>query len=370
MGGESRTSTRGRGRLAPGPSVRGLSGALVADAAAAGRTRPRPGTLVVMGASAGGVEALRRVVGGLPAGLDATVCVVLHVAPGAPSSLSSILDRAGPLPCRAVADHERLGAAEILVAPPDRHVVVQDGHVALSSGPRENGHRPSIDTLFRSAAEALGPRVIGVVLSGTRDDGTAGLALVKALGGHTVVQDPDEALHGAMPRSAIAHVAVDAVLPSHEIANTIVAMVDGQWGDPRRDEDPAPGELEGEPVIGTCPECGGVLSEDRRAGLTQWRCKVGHRYSPESLADAQAEDVEAAIWAAVRALEDRQLLLERMAEQAGTRGSNASARIFGDRAREAQAQAAVLRRALEESLGGTLRSVVENTHDGREQVEG
>lgn len=187
-----------------------------------------------MGASAGGVETLRRVVADLPTDLAAAVCVVLHISPGAPSALAAILQRAGSLPCRAVGDHETLHPGAILVAPPDRHVVIEDSHVALSAGPRENGHRPSVDALFRTAAESLGSRVIGVVLSGMRDDGTAGLAMIKAHGGLAVVQDPDDALYRGMPSSAIAHVEVDAVVPAARIAQTIVRMVGGAWQDPPR----------------------------------------------------------------------------------------------------------------------------------------
>lgn len=322
-------------------------------------------TLVVIGASAGGVQTLRRVVADLPADLDAAVCVVLHIAPGAPSALAAILERAGSLPCRAAGDHEALQPGEILVAPPDRHVVIEDGHVALSIGPRENGHRPSVDALFRTAAENLDGLVIGVVLSGMRDDGTAGLALIKAHGGLALVQDPGEALHSGMPSNAIAHVAVDAVVPSGQIANTIVRMVNGEWEDGESDEDPGPEDLGSEPVVTTCPECGGVLSEARQAGLTQWRCEVGHRYSPESLADAQAEGVEATIWAAVRALEDRRRLLERMAHQSDTRGFASSARAFRQRAEQARAQVDAVRAALEHAMGGTLRPVAGDLPDER-----
>ena len=183
--------------------------------------------LVVIGASAGGVEVLTRVVKGLPADLQAAVCIVLHIAPGSPSMLGHILDRAGPLPCRPASDGERLRQGVILVAPPDHHLEIEDGHVRLTVAPRENGHRPSIDVLFRSAAAALDSRVVGVVLSGTRDDGSAGLAVIKASGGATIVQDPNEAMYAGMPASAIAHVAVDAIVPSELVASTIAAMVKG-----------------------------------------------------------------------------------------------------------------------------------------------
>ena len=189
--------------------------------------------LVVIGASAGGVEVLMRVVSGLPTDLRAAICIVLHIAPGTPSVLANILDRAGPLPCHPARDGEQLRQGVILVAPPDHHLAIEDGHVRLTAGPRENRHRPAIDVLFRSAAAALDSRVVGVVLSGTRDDGSAGLAAIKASGGATIVQDPKEAMYAGMPASAIANVAVDAIVPSELVASTIAAMVKG--------EDPPPG---------------------------------------------------------------------------------------------------------------------------------
>lgn len=184
--------------------------------------------LVVIGASAGGVETLQRVVAGLPADLPAAICVVLHIAPDSPSLLAHILERAGPLPCRPAGEGGQLRHGVILVAPPDHHLAVDDEHVRLTVGPRENGHRPAVDVLFRSAAQAKGASVIGVILSGTRGDGAAGLAAVKAGGGAAIVQDPLEALYPGMPAAALAHVAVDAVVPSELVADTIAAMVRGE----------------------------------------------------------------------------------------------------------------------------------------------
>ncbi len=183
--------------------------------------------LVVIGASAGGVEALQRVVAGLPADLPASVCVVLHRASGSPSALAKVLDRAGPLSCRTAVDGEPLVLGRILVAPPDHHLVVEDGHVRLTAGPREHGFRPSVDVLFRSAAAAHDRRVLGVVLSGTLDDGAAGLAEIKGGGGGAIVQDPDQAKYSGMPRSAIANVNVDAIVPLNRVAEMVVDMVNG-----------------------------------------------------------------------------------------------------------------------------------------------
>jgi len=218
--------------------------------------------LVVIGASAGGVEVLTCVVKGLPADLRAAVCIVLHIAPASPSMLPHILNRAGPLPCRAAKDGERLRQGLILAAPPDQHLEIERGRVRLTAGPRENGHRPAIDVLFRSAAAALERRVVGVVLSGTRDDGSAGLAAIKASGGAAIVQDPKEAMYAGMPASAIARVAVDAIVPSELVAGTIAAMVKGEDPPPAgSSEDPNPDALHGERAHGVGRDPGGPLRD-------------------------------------------------------------------------------------------------------------
>lgn len=315
--------------------------------------------LVVIGASAGGLEVLKDVVADLPADLPAAVCIVLHISPESPSALGPILQRAGKLPSRAADDGDELRYGEILVAPPDRHLVVEDGHVKLTLGPRENGHRPAVDALFRSAASAYAGRVVGVILSGTRDDGAAGLAVIKANGGAAIVQDPREARYAGMPASALAHVEVDAVAPSALIGGTIVAMVSG--GDPPPGIDPSEtfGDTpeRGSPVTVVCPDCGGVLSERVEGGVPLWQCRVGHRYARDSLAAAQAEDVESALWAAIRALEDREALLERMAAQADSRSQPKSARAFRSRADAAGEHARTVRKALTEAAASTLRIV-------------
>jgi two-component system, chemotaxis family, protein-glutamate methylesterase/glutaminase len=324
--------------------------------------------LVVIGASAGGVETLKRVVSGLPGDLPAAVCIVLHIAPGSPSALARILERAGQLPCRAASDGEPLRPGQILVAPPDHHLVVEDGRARLTVGPRENGHRPAVDVLFRSAAAARHTRVIGVVLSGTRDDGAAGLAVIKSSGGAAIVQDPEEALYPGMPSNALAHVTVDAVVPSERIAQTISSMVNGQeLPDTQPPAQPGWNPSDRDRLTSVCPECGGVLIERTEAGMPQWECHVGHRYSPTSLADAQGDRVEMALWTAVRMLRDRSALLQRMADQSEARRQPRSADRFRRQAEDASRQAELVREALAHAAAGTLSEIADS--DAEEAVD-
>jgi two-component system chemotaxis response regulator CheB len=317
--------------------------------------------LVVMGASAGGVEALRCVVGGLPPTLPAAVCVVLHLSAGGPSALAGILARAGPLPCRPAQDGDELLPGRILVAPPDRHLVIEDGHVHLTVGPRENNHRPSVDTLFRSAAECARERVIGLVLSGMRDDGAAGLAIIKSHGGIAFVQDPEEALHPGMPRSALDLVDVDGVMRCQDLGPAIAAAAGGGGtSEPPRSRT----MFEGKQLTLVCPDCGGVLSETSESGVPRWECHVGHLYSPDSLDIAQSTEVERALWAALRMLRDRAALLRRLADQAASRGHAGIESKFRVRAIDADEQAGALLAVLRDSTEVAL----EATDSGDEEV--
>jgi len=315
--------------------------------------------LVVIGASAGGVEALKAVASRLPGDLPAAICVVLHIAPTSTSALAGILDRAGRLPCRPAEDGEGLRPGHILVASPDHHLLVEDGHVRVTVGPRENNHRPSVDTLFRSAAHAHGADVVGVVLSGTRDDGSAGLAIIKSHGGVAVVQDPEDALYPGMPSSAISQVAVDAVAPAALVADAITALVNGTpLPDDVRASDPTVGpRSEAQQLTLVCPECGGVLSERREEGVLQWSCHVGHLYSFDSLAEAQGGAVEAALWTALRSLEDRAALMRRLAEHSDLQGRPRSSEMFGRQAERAQRQADLVRAVVRDAAAAAQRAV-------------
>lgn len=314
-----------------------------------------PESLVVIGASAGGVEALLEVAAGFPADLPAAVCVTMHISPDTPSRLAQILSRAGPLPARQATGGDRLRAGEILVAPPGHHLLVTDGTTRLSGGPRENGHRPAIDVLFRSAARAPYATVIGVVLSGALDDGTAGLAAIKAAGGAAVVQEPADALFPYMPMHAIATVEVDVVAPARQIPDVVEGLSRGTVQHRRIQMEQPPRPPESEPPVATvCPDCGGLLTEDSQAPTLQWECKVGHRYSAASLADAQGQQVEDHIWAVIRSLEDRSKLLRRMADNQQRPAREATARLLRQRAEEAAAHAQAVRELRERVAAATL----------------
>jgi two-component system chemotaxis response regulator CheB len=317
--------------------------------------------IVVVGASAGGVEALTRLVGSLPAGLPASLFVVLHVPATGTSALPDILTRHGPLPASHAKDGEPIEQRRVYVAPPDYHLLLRAGQVHLARGPRENGHRPAVDPLFRSAAGEYATRVVGVVLSGALDDGTAGLLAIKSRGGVAIVQHPEEALYPGMPNNALEHVEVDHVLPAAGIAETLAGLTSEPVPEPARpasDDMTAEVELEGfsmEAIEGghpgrssgfSCPDCNGVLWEIQDGGLVRFRCRVGHAWSPESLLTQQSEALEAALWVALRSLEERAALASRLAEPARRRGHVITATRFEDQAQEAQEAARLVRRLL------------------------
>jgi two-component system chemotaxis response regulator CheB len=314
--------------------------------------------IVVVGASAGGVEALIKLVRNLPPRLPAAVFVVLHVPAERPSVLPSILSRAGPLLASQPEDGEPIQLGHIYVAPPDHHLEVRRGRVHATRGPRENGYRPAVDTLFRTAAEVYGPRVVGIVLSGALDDGTAGLLAIKARGGIALVQDPETALFPDMPRSALEHVPVDSCLPVPELAQAVARLSTEQTpserstmtsSEPRQPELPdldravQQSAARGAPSGLTCPDCGGALWERDEEGVALFTCHVGHRFSVEAMLARQSEALEIALWGAVRSLEEQAALSRRLAQRARENGLALAIERFEDRARSAEQHADVIR---------------------------
>jgi two-component system chemotaxis response regulator CheB len=320
--------------------------------------------VIVVGASAGGVEALRRLAASFPGDIPAAVFVVLHIPPQSPSLLPEILTRAGPLPALHPDDGQRIEPGKIYVAPPDRHLLVKPGKVGVVRGPSENRHRPAIDALFRSAARSYGPRVIGVVLTGVLDDGTAGLVAVKIAGGIAVVQDPADAFASGMPRTALRYVEADYVLPIAEIGPLLVRLarepVDGvaapvpeemiqeaklaEMDGETMESDDKPGD----PSVFSCPDCGGTLWELQEGDLLRYRCRVGHSYSTDSMDSAQGDSLDRALWAALRALEERSALSRRMMFHARERNLEGLAIPHEKRLRQVEEDADLLRKVLME----------------------
>lgn len=289
--------------------------------------------------------------------------VVLHVAPIATSVLPQILTRAGALEARHAEDGMAMDGGSIYVAPPDRHLLVNDGRLQIDVGPRVNGHRPAIDPLFSSAAHTYGGGAAGVILSGVLDDGTAGLMMIKRHGGMTFVQDPDEALYPSMPRSAIDFVQPDRIATARELGLALGELVTDPPPPPTSDSSPQPGVGErlvevdraasdspqpGFPTGLTCPDCQGAIWESIEDGIVRLRCRVGHEYSAETFRNAQSDRVEMALWTALRALEERVALHRRMAERMRQQGSGRTAARFALRADQGVEHAIVLRELLGE----------------------
>ncbi len=326
--------------------------------------------IIVIGASAGGVQALCTVAEELPPNLPAAVFVVLHVAPDGYSALPSILSRSGRLPASHPADGEVIRPGRIYVAPPDRHLAICNGNVRLSRNASENGHRPAVDVLFRTAARWYGSRVAGVVLTGNLDDGTVGLAAIKKCGGVAIVQDPKDADYPGMPASAIHNVEVDHVVPVAKVGG----LLDRLLYEPRPagravcdevEEEPDamgisndPQSTGSEPSNLTCPECGGTLFEKRGERPLHFRCRTGHAYSPESLLSKQFHTLDGSLWAALRALEENASLSRRLEQRSREHGNLYSSARYEKRAREAEKHAEALRKILIED-----REIAEATAD-------
>jgi two-component system chemotaxis response regulator CheB len=287
--------------------------------------------VVAIGASAGGVEALTRVAAGLTSDLPFAVLMALHVPPGAPSVLGRIIDRSGPLPAVSAVNGAPLEWGRIHVAIPDRHLLVSDHRVVLSEGPTENGYRPAIDAMFRSVALEFGPRAIGVLMSGVLDDGVAGLGAIRARGGTTLVQRPDDALYPTMPRNAIAAGVADEQVTAAEVGAVLKRLADREIEErpmesdinmelenriamARRFEVSIEGETLGPPSGYTCPDCNGSLMT---LSDTSYRCRVGHAWTADALLKARDDEVEGAVWVALRSLKEKANLSRRLAQKVG-----------------------------------------------------
>lgn len=285
--------------------------------------------VIAVGASAGGVEALTSFAAGLPADLPCAILTVLHMPPGAPSVLARIVDRHGPLSAVTALSGTRLEHGTIYVGTPDHHLLAHDGGIVLSEGPTENGHRPAINALFRSVALAHGKRAIGVLLSGVLDDGVLGSAAIRSRGGTTIAQEPADALFPAMPRNAIDAGVIDYQTPAAEMGGLLKQLTTQECREVEMAADPRM-ELEnriamarrfstefdtealGPPSGYTCPDCNGSLATVSEGN---YRCHVGHAWTADALLRARDDEVDNALWVAVRSLQEKAKLSRRLAEQ-------------------------------------------------------
>jgi two-component system, chemotaxis family, protein-glutamate methylesterase/glutaminase len=329
--------------------------------------------IVVIGASTGGIDALKIIASGLPAEFAASVLIVLHVSPHGLGILPEILMRSGPLPATNARDWEQLKPGHIYVAPPDYHLLIErGGYARVTQGPKENRFRPAVDPLFRSAAYAFGPRVVGVVLTGWLDDGTAGLHAVKECGGTAVVQHPEDALAPSMPLSAMKHVEVDHCVPLEEIAPLLVRLTktpaaeEGEYPVPDRIETEVRIAMEdqavnvmkwGEPSLYACPECHGVLLQLLEGSHLRFRCHTGHAYSADSLAAEMAEKSEESLWAAVRSIREQAMLLRLLAEHQAGHDNAAQAENLARKAEELERNSGLLSQAaMSHSNGAAMKA--------------
>lgn len=307
--------------------------------------------IVMLGGSAGALDPLQAILGRLPADLGAAVFITTHVPPDSPSALPHILSRAGSMFATHGIDRAPIAPNHVIVAPPNHHLFVDDGRMRVVQGPKENNHRPSIDVLFRSGAQAAGPAACAVLLSGTLDDGVAGLLAVKKGGGKAFVQDPGDAQFEDLPLNGMRSVDIDGAATASGLADLICDFVRAAPASRRSVQSVvAPDEREfGKPSVFTCPDCKGTLWELDREVL-RYRCRTGHAFSAHTFLSMQDDVTESGFWAAVRALEERRDLLRKVAKRAERLGDPRTS----DRLAK---QAEAVERDME-AIENTLRAII------------
>lgn len=320
--------------------------------------------IIVLGASTGGFEALKSLVGGLPEDLQASLFIVWHMSPDIRGMLPQVLNRANKIYAAHAYDKELVKPNRIYVAPPDHHLLIERGIVRITHGPKENRFRPAVDPLFRSAAYAYGPRVIGVILSGALDDGTAGLWTIKRRGGVAVVQDPLEAEVSSMPQNALREVEVDYCVPVSEMAGLLARLskeTAGTSGVVMENDERTKIEIRiaaedsafesgimkfGELTPYTCPECHGVLSRLRDGPLMRFRCHTGHAFSADALLTTVTEDIENNLYSAMRGVEESIMILNHIGDHYAEVNQPKLAAIYFKKAKEAEGRAQLVRQAV------------------------
>jgi len=309
--------------------------------------------IIVMGASAGGVEALKKLIATLPPDLDAAIFIVWHISPETTGVLPTVLNKLNTLPATNAKDYEEIKMGHIYIAPPDRHLLLEPDHVRVTKGPKENRFRPAVDPLFRSAAYHFGSQVIGVVLSGALDDGTSGLWTIKERGGITIVQDPVDAMVASMPLNAIKQVHVDYTLPAHEIGPLLVELSSERIKEIkyRNNEENKKTEMELRialqdnrelPIFNSgnlspfsCPECKGVMGIVKDGDMVRYRCHTGHAYTADTLLAAITEKTEHTLWNVVREMQETVMLLNHVGDHFAEHNHPHEAALYFQKAKEA-----------------------------------
>lgn len=347
--------------------------------------------IIVVGASAGGFEAIKTLAAGLPTDLPAAVLMVWHMSPDVRGILPQALSRVTDLPVSHAFDGEEIVDGRIYVAPPDRHLIVEPGRVRVTRGPKENRFRPAVDPLFRSAALHYERNVIGVILSGALDDGSSGLWTVKLRGGTAVVQDPWDAEVPSMPENAIRAVTVDHVVSVAEIPGLLVKLVheeeqraaaagrangEAEVDDRRlelevgiasQDNALESGIMEyGELSPFACPECHGVLSRLVEGKIVRYRCHTGHAFTADSLLASITENIEDSLWTAIRGVDESIMLLNHMGDHFAEVNQPSLAAMFFRKAQDARERNELVRQAVlshEQLSLDSLREAIETEGD-------
>jgi two-component system chemotaxis response regulator CheB len=347
--------------------------------------------IIVIGASAGGFDALKTLVRSLPADLEASIFIVWHMPPDVRGLLPAVLNKFETVPAANANDGEEIRPNRIYVAQPDRHLLIEDGHVRVTKGPKENRFRPAVDPLFRSAAYSHGPKVIGVVLSGALDDGTSGLWTVKHHGGIAIVQDPKDAEVPSMPENAAREVEVDYSVPVSEMGPLLTRLVaeEIETSEAVMEDDK---QLETEVKIAAqdsafesnimsfgelspyaCPDCHGVMSKLMDGKRPRFRCHTGHAYSADSLLATVTESIEESLWNSIRGIEESIMLLNHLGEHFSQDGKTNLAMLYFQKAREAQERADILRQAVfkhEQLSIDQIRDIAESDTDDKTRSAG
>ena len=337
--------------------------------------------IVVMGGSTGSFDVFKRVVGGLPVDLDAAIFIVWHMSPDVRGILAEVLNNAGPLPAHEARDGDEIKLGNVYVARADHHLLLDDSHMRVTRGPKENRFRPAVDPLFRSAAYEYGPRVVGIITSGALDDGTSGMWAIKMHGGVTVAQDPNDAEIPSMPESAIRQVTIDHIVPSKQIADLIVRL---------SREETASGEeakmmkkdkrLKDEIGVAaedralqtrafdvnalspfSCPDCSGVLSKLQDGDRIRFRCHTGHAFSADSLLASLTEKIEESLWSASRGIDENIMLLNHIGDHFAEINQASSAAQFFQKAKEASRRNEIVRSAIFDNEILSIETVEDET---------